>query len=52
MSFELLPEGRDGVLVLWKVQLDVCEQVGMLLDEVVDTVQSMVCAHVPRKGAG
>ncbi len=51
MPFKLLSEGRDGSLMLCEVQLKVCEQVGMLLDEVVDGDQSTVWVHVKRKGA-
>ncbi len=48
MSFEWLPEGRDGVLVLWEVQLEICEKFGVLLGEVVESTQLMcVCIHQP-----
>ncbi len=48
MCFEFSPEGRDGGLVLGKgkVHFKVCEQVGMLLSEVVDGSRWIARVHM------
>jgi hypothetical protein len=52
VCFELLPEGRDGSLVLGKAHFKVCEQDGMLLGQLVDGSQWMMWVYMPLKGAG
>ncbi len=46
MCIEFLPEGRDGGLVLGKVHFKVCQQVGMLLSEVVDGSRWIARVHM------